>query len=332
MKEATVQQTENRTTAVLLSFLFHAALLAVLILYRFHAGEPITEAPAIVVLDMGGGGDDAALGLPDEGQGDNPAPQGQQMDDPSSTEPVEQPVDDGGASAPPTSGATPPSRTNNQVEVPKNTPTSNDADVAAVRKQQEEARRQRDEQDRIRRQQEEASRLAEAERQRKAQEEADRKRREQEEYNKKKGQFGGTFGSGTGGGRGNTGTPGNQGVPNGTGDNPFGKSPGSGGGTGGGTGTGSGDGIGGGLQGRGVVTRPRPDCEGTGKGKVIVEVTVDASGRVVSASATQRGSTLADSQSRSCAERTARRFVFAPSSAAQQKGTIQVNFGFSQGN
>ena len=188
----TVNQEENRTKAVLMSLLFHAALLAMLYFYRFHSSAPITEAPAIL-LDWGGGGDNAAAGLPDEGQGDNPAPQGQQMEDPTSTEPAEEPASDAAAAAPPPS-KTPPAADRSKVEVPKNTPTSNDPEAAAVRRAQEEAKRkQLQEQERVRKEQETA-RLAEAERQRQAAAEAERQRQAQADRDKKKGQFGSTFG------------------------------------------------------------------------------------------------------------------------------------------
>jgi outer membrane biosynthesis protein TonB len=329
--KAIVVQEQDRSRAAIISFVFHAGLLAILFFYRFSAPEPIAENLPAIMLDMGGGGDDAALGSPDEGQGDDPAPQGDP--EPASEEPIDEPDPEPSTPSTPPPASTPPPSTPTRADVPRNTPTTNDPDVAAVRKQQEETkRREQQEQDRIRREQDaERNRVAEAERQRQ-QAEADRKAREEADRQAKKNKFGGTFGSGTGSGSGNTGKPGNQGSPSGTGSNPFGKEPGSGGGTGGGDGSGAGGGIGGGLRGRNVLQRPRPDCEGTGTGKVIVEVVVDASGRVTTAKATQRGSTLVDSKSRSCAERTAKRFVFAPAQAASQSGTIQVNFGYSQGN
>lgn len=321
--KAVINQEENRTKAILSSLLFHAALIAVLFFYRFHASEPITEAPAIV-LDWGGGGDNAAAGSPDEGQGNDPAPQGQQMEDPSSQEPVEEPSSEAEPSSPPPS-KTPPQADNNKVEVPKNTPTSNDAEAASVRKAQEEAKRkQQVEQDRIRREQE-ASRLAEAERQRKA---AEAERQAQAERDKKKGQFGSTFGKpgSTGTGQGNTGKPGNQGIPGGTGDNPFGKSNGTGGGSGGGDGTGVGESIGDGLGGRKVVGRPSMVDDTQKTGKVAVRVCVNGDGRVTSANYTQKGSTTTDSVLRNKAESWARNYRFAASNVAEQCGSITFDF------
>lgn len=326
MNATTVNQEENRSKAVLMSLLFHAALLAMLYFYRFHSSAPITEAPAIL-LDWGGGGDNAAAGLPDEGQGDNPAPQGQQMEDPTSTEPAEEPASDAAAAAPPPS-KTPPAADRSKVEVPKNTPTSNDPEAAAVRRAQEEAKRkQLQEQERIRKEQETA-RLAEAERQRQAAAEAERQRQAQADRDKKKGQFGSTFGrpGDTGTGQGNTGKPGNQGIPGGTGTNPFGKSAGTGGGSGGGDGTGVGESIGGGLGGRKVTGRPKMVDDTQKTGKVAVRVCVDSDGNVTSAGYTQLGSTTTDSVLRNKAESWARQYRFAASNATEQCGTITFDF------
>ena len=310
---------------MLSSLVFHAALLVLLFLYRFSASEPITEAPAIV-LDWGGGGDNAAAGEPDKGQGNNPAPQGQQMEDPSSREPAEKPSEATPATPPPSK--TPPRTDNNKVEVPKNTPTSNDPEAAAVRQAKEEAKRkQQQEQDRIRQAQEEA-RQAEQERQRQAAAEAERQRQAQAERDKKKGQFGSTFGKpgSTGTGQGNTGKPGNQGIPTGTGSNPFGKSNGTGGGSGGGDGTGVGESIGGGLGGRKVTGRPSMVDDTQKTGKVAVRVCVDGDGHVTSSTYTQLGSTTTDSVLRNKAETWARQYRFAASAAAEQCGTITFDF------
>ncbi|MFZ4476873.1 MAG: TonB family protein [Saprospiraceae bacterium] len=317
---AVVQQEQDRGKALLSTLLFHAGLIAILFFYRFSAAPPITEAPAIL-LEWGGGGDNAAAGLPDEGQGNDPAPQGQQMDDPSSTQPVEDP-------APSTPAASKPTPSQPSASTPSNTPTSNDPDVAALKKQKEDAKRQKDEQDRVKRQQQdEQQRVVDA--QRKAQKEAaDRARVEQDARDKKKGQFGSTFGKpgSTGTGQGNTGKPGNQGIPGGNSDNPFGKSNGTGGGSGGGDGTGTGGSIGGGLGGRKVVRRGHVNDNSQKKGTVVVEVCVDNSGNVISADYTQRGSTTSDSELRSKAIAAAKQFEFAPSASGKECGTITFNF------
>lgn len=317
--QAAVSKEEDRTKALITSIVVHAALLALLFLLHFNIESPPTEAPPILI-EFGGGGDNAAAGLPDEGQGNDPAPQGQQMEDPTVTEPVEEPAAE---PAKPVESTPPPSPS--KAETPRNTNTSNDPDAAALKKAQEETRRkQQQEQDRIRKQQEDA-RAAELERQRQA---AEQQRREQEERDKKKGQFGSTFGKpgSTGTGQGNTGKPGNQGIPTGTGDNPFGKTGGTGTGSGGGDGSGVGESIGDGLGGRKVVGRPSMVDNTQKTGKVAVRVCVNGDGRVTSASYTQRGSTTTDSVLRSKAESWARQYRFAASDVAEQCGTITFDF------
>jgi outer membrane biosynthesis protein TonB len=308
MKEA-INKEENRTKAAVGSLIVHSILLAFLIFYTFPLDDVMKEEP-VIQLEWGGGGDDAAAGLPDEGQGDKAAPQGQQMEDPAETEPVEDP----------TPTPTPPKQSTSEPVKTTPTPpvsTTNDPDVAAIKQQKEAERQKQAEADRVRREQQAA-----------AQAEADRKRKEQEDRDKKKGQFGGSFGKpgSTGTGQGNTGKPGNQGIPGGTGDNPFGKSSGSGGGTGGGVGTGTGPSIGGGLGGRAVRQRGAINDNSQKQGKVVIEVCVDSGGNVISADYTQRGSTTSDSELRNKALAAAKGYKFAASGSAKECGTITFNF------
>jgi TonB family protein len=323
--KANIAENENRTTAFIGSSLFHALLLAILIFYRFSSSEPVTESPAILI-DMGGGGDNAAAGLPDQGQGDEPAPIGEQLEDPASTQPADVPEPTPAKPTPPASKpATPTPSTPTNI----NTPTSNDPDVAALKKAEADKRKQQqEEQDRIRKQQDEQRIAAENER-RRQQEEADRKRREQEERDAKKGKFGSAFGKpgGTGTGQGNTGKPGNQGIPGGTGDNPFGKSNGDGGGSGGGSGTGTGASVGGGLGGRKALDRVKPSYNSNNEGVVRVAICVNDDGSVSSAKSTLQGSTTTDGSLRSAAEAAARRWKFAASpGSGEQCGWIDFNF------
>ena len=309
MKEA-INKEENRSRAAIGSLIVHSILLAFLIFYTFPSSDVLKDEP-VIQLEWGGGGDDAAAGLPDEGQGDNPAQQGQQMEDPSINEPVPDPTP---TPTPPSSKPAP----SEPVRTPtSNTPTTTDPEVAAIKKQQEVERQKQAEADRVRQAQQAA-----------AQAEADRKRQEQAEKDKKKGQFGGSFGKpgSTGTGQGNTGKPGNQGIPGGTGDNPFGKSTGTGGGTGGGDGTGTGASVGGGLGGRKVVNRGSINDNSQKQGKVVIEVCVDGTGKVISADYTQRGSTTGDSELRNKALAAARGYRFAASGSAKECGTITFNF------
>ncbi len=299
--QANAQLKGDRARAWTISLLFHALLLLLLFLWRIHLEQPLTEAPPIV-LEWGGGGDDVAAGEPDRGQGDDPAPQGQQMETPQVEQPSERPTP-----TPPTPSA--PAKTSAPQS---NTPTTEDPNVAAMRKQQEDARK--------RQQQEEQQRIAQE------QAAAERKRQEQAEKDAKKGKFGSAFGSGSGQGQGNTGAPGNQGQAGGTGNNSGGTGPGTGGGTGGGSGTGTGSSIGGGLDGRKLVSRPKMVDNSQKTGKVNVDVCVDAAGNVVSAAYTQRGSTTSDSELRNKAIQWAKQHKFGPSGAEKECGTILFNF------
>lgn len=314
--KAIAHREEDRTKSILISVILHAILLALLFFLQITIKKPVEEPPPIVI-EWGGGGDNAAAGLPDVGQGDEPAPVGQQLEDPSSTQPAEEPAPaTPAASSPPPKPSTP---------AKSNTPTSSDPEAAALRRQQEETKLRQQQQER-QRQQEEAARLAEQERQRQA--ELERQRQAQAERDKKKGQFGSTFGKpgATGGGQGNTGQPGNQGQPGGTGTNPFGKTTGSGGGSGGGDGSGVGESIGGGLGGRKVIGRPRMVDDTQKTGKVVVRVCVNSDGSVTSASYTQLGSTTTDSELRNKAVAWAQQYRFAAASEAEQCGTITFDF------
>lgn len=314
--KAIAHKEEDRTKAILISVILHAILLGLLFFLQTAVREQVLEAPPIVI-EWGGGGDDAAAGEPDRGQGSTPADVGQQMDDPSSREPAIDP-----APSKPTKSTPPPSPSK---PTSTTTPTTADPNVAAMRRAEEDARRKQ-QQEQTRKQQE-AQRQADLERQQR-QAEADRQRREQEERDQKKGKFGSNFGKpgSSGSGQGNTGRPGNQGTPDGTGSNPFGKTPGDGGGSGGGSGTGVGESIGGGLGGRPVIGRPRMVDNTQKTGKVTVRVCVNADGSVTSASYTQMGSTTTDSELRNKAVSWAQQYRFSPGNAAEQCGTITFDF------
>lgn len=301
-------QEESRTKGAIGSLLFHALLLLALIFYTFSAPEPIEEAPAIVLDFGGGGGDNAAAGEPDKGMNDDYTPPGEDIPAaPSKPVPAKpQPA---------------PAPTKTQASPPPPTPTTTDPEVAALRQQKEQERKQREEADR-----QERARQEEINRQRQADEAA--KRAEQERRDKVKNNAGSAFGKpgSSGQGAGGGGNPGNGGVSGGTGDNPFGKSSGTGGGSGGGDGTGTGASIGGGLGGRAVVRRGGISDDSQKKGKVVIEVCVASDGSVVSAEYTQRGSTTSDSELKSKAIQAAKGYRFATSTVDKQCGTITFNF------
>lgn len=157
--------------------------------------------------------------------------------------------------------------------------------------------------------QEQARKKAEAEaaKQKAAQEEA----RRQQEYQDAKKQFGDVFGEG----KGKTDVAGNQGDPGGDPDSKVLE----------GISTGSGV-VGGGLGTRGVKSEPKIQDRSQKSGRVVVNVCVDSSGKVVSAEYTQRGSTTTDRELRDIAIKNAKLFHFTESNVEKQCGTITINF------
>ena len=82
-----------------------------------------------------------------------------------------------------------------------------------------------------------------------------------------------------------------------------------------------------GLKGRGLVGNlPKPAYPGNKSGKIVIRVTVDASGRVTSAAFEPKGSTESDSQLVAAALEAARKARFTESRAAVQGGTITYLF------
>lgn len=82
-----------------------------------------------------------------------------------------------------------------------------------------------------------------------------------------------------------------------------------------------------GLKGRGLVGNlPVPDYPGTEEGVVVIRVTVDAKGRVISAAYEQIGSTVHAPELRDAAIVAARKARFTESRATVQGGTITYRF------
>ncbi|MCD4725334.1 MAG: hypothetical protein K8R63_10885, partial [Bacteroidales bacterium] len=117
---------------------------------------------------------------------------------------------------------------------------------------------------------------------------------------------------GEGSNQGETGQPGDQGNPNGTPDATNYEGQG-----------GIGDGIGYDLGGRGVKHLPKPAYNSDEQGKVVVDIKVDRSGKVVSAIAGAKGTTISDLSLRRLAEEAALRSIFSPDPNApdRQRGT-----------
>jgi len=165
----------------------------------------------------------------------------------------------------------------------------------------------------------------EVERKRKEQEEIERKRIEEEQkrqadiMNRTKNAIENSRNAGTKTtGEGETGGAGNQGVQTGSVDSKVR-----------GDGSGQGDkGISYDLQGRGFQSLPAPKYDYQGEGRVVVEVSVDRSGKVIQAIPGTKGSTTLDEYLLKVAKDAAllARFEAKPDAPAIQKGTITYNF------
>ncbi len=184
---------------------------------------------------------------------------------------------------------------------------------AEIRRQQEiEAERIRQEEleaERIRKEQEEIERQRVLEEQRRQAEIADRTRNA----------FTNAQNSGTTStSEGITGGTGNQGSPTGSVES-----------TNRGEGTGLGDsGISYDLAGRGVQTLPLPNYDYQGEGRVVVEVRVDRTGKVIQATPGKQGTTTYEEYLHNAAKEAALKTIFEadPNAASTQIGTITYNF------
>jgi colicin import membrane protein len=177
---------------------------------------------------------------------------------------------------------------------------------------------------------------AEAERIRIRAEDAEKKRiaaeqqRESDIMNRTKNALANAKNSGTSStSEGVAGGTGNQGDPNGSVNSKV-RGVGSGlGDSGTGTGgSGGGKGISYNLQGRGFQALPSPKYDYQGEGRVVVEVSVDRSGKVVAAVPGSKGSTTLDEYLLKVAKEAAMnaRFEIKQDAPAIQKGTITYNF------
>ena len=151
---------------------------------------------------------------------------------------------------------------------------------------------------------------------RKAAEEAKRKAAEEEakkkaEYEAKKSKFGSLLS----GGSGNNDNSGNQGDPDG---DPNSKALEN-------LATGSGL-IGEGLSDRAVEYKPVITDNSQKTGKVVVEICINAAGKVISSKYTQKGSTSADKDLIEVAEKGVLKYRFSASNAAKQCGSVIIDF------
>ncbi len=199
-----------------------------------------------------------------------------------------------------------------KVEKPtKKVMTSAEKAAIALKKKKKAEKRQRDA---------EANAKAEAARKKKAAEDAKKKAaaaakaKRDAELQAEKDKFGGAFNKNKGKGQGDTGKPGSQGMPNG--DPNAGK-----------VGFGGGQ-VGGGLGNRGVKGKPKLVNNTNKSGKVTIKVCVNNSGKVISATFTQKGSNTTDAGLIRLAKANAKGFRFTKGGPSKQCGTITYKFKF----
>jgi TonB family protein len=285
-KSFIIPEEKNRRRGLVVSLLIHALLLLLLILPFIRFPIPPPGQQGILV----------SLGEPDQGQG-NDTPE---------TQPIEK-VEPKPVAEPPKKVE--PVAVKKTVAAERKVLTTEDPAAVAIRKEKE-AEKKRQQEEALQRQKVEAEAIRKAEEEARLKAEAEAKKKA--EYEQAKKQYGTQL---SGGGKGETGTPGNQGSPDGDPNASNLK----------GVSTGSGM-VGGGLGNRGVTHEPKISDTSQKAGKVVVNVCVDKSGKVISADYTQRGSTTTDLDLRALAESSARKFVFTESTVEKQCGTITVDF------
>ena len=295
----------GRKNGVLGTILIHTVLFSLLILVGFSTPPPPQSEEGILV---NFGTDETGIGLiepsPPAGQEETSAPVVEEV-------------------APPPSAPKTTPKTATQAMLTQNT---EDAPVVKTDPEAEKKKLEKMEADKIIREQKEAERI------RIREEEAEKKRiaaeqqREADIMNRTKNALANSKNTGTNStGEGIAGGPGNQGDPNGS---IYSDVRGTGGGTGNsGTGTG-GSGISYKLEGRGIQALPQPRYDYQDGGKVVVEVHVDPTGKVVQAIPGAKGSTTLDDYLLKVAKEAAlgARFEVKSDAPAIQKGTITYNF------
>jgi colicin import membrane protein len=300
----------GRRNGMLGTILIHSMLIGMLILVGFST-PPAPESEEGILVNFGTG---------ETGMGDiEPSPPAFNVE----------------SKAPPVKEVIPPSSPSKSVTKTKEDPllSQNTEEAPAVKKPDPEVvkkKLERIEADKIIKEQLEAERV---ERNRKEAEEkkiAAEQKRESDIMNRTRNALANSQNRGTSStGEGIAGGPGNQGDPNGSIDSKV-RGTGSGLGTQG-TGTGGPGGTGGisySLQGRGFKALPLPKYDYQGDGIVVVEVSVDRSGKVVQANPGTKGSTTLDEYLLKVAKEAAleARFEVKQDAPAIQKGFITYNF------
>jgi TonB family protein len=273
------------------TFIFHGALLLLLIFVSFSVPPPPEKEEGILV---NFGTDETGMGL----------------------------IKPSLPAASPEPALPPPSKETKKVTEDEPLLTQNTEEAPEVKKVDPDAerkKRERIEADKKRKEELDAERL------RKKQEEIERKRIEDEQQrqsdimNRTKQALANSKNAGTSStSEGITGGKGNQGVPTGSVDSNV---------RGDGSGTGN-KGISYDLAGRGSQSLPAPKYDYQGEGRVVVEVSVDRTGKVIQAIPGIKGSTALDEYLLRVAKDAAMKATFDPKPDAPpvQKGTITYNF------
>ncbi len=285
---------KNKNKGMISSTIIHVLILLLFFINFFEFEWPPKNESGILV----------ALGLPDEGEGDdNPDTQDKEI-----VEEVTKPTTEKSDNIKSTSPDKDVKNTNvksdpikiketETIDEKSDIPTSSDKKKTPVETDAQIAEKKRREADL--KAQEEAKKRAE---------EAAKK---QAEVDAKKKQFGTLFGKG----QGNNDKPGNQGDPKGDPNSKVLESLAKGSGR-----------IGGGLSNRGVTYEPKFSDKSQKTGKVVIEICVDPSGKVTDAKFTQRGSSTTDSELVAIALKGARQYKFSEGQAESQCGTVTVDF------
>jgi outer membrane biosynthesis protein TonB len=281
---------DNNQRGTLVSLTVHSLLIFGILLMPIAKPKvnEITKIQVELPKDMLGGG--AALGLPDQGQGDTPSPGKPDPDaggkptpapKPTPIAPTPEPIKPAPAPKPVISKPVTPPPT-------KRVETTEDPNAVAIRRQQE-ATKQKAEEEKYRQAQAEKSRQkAENDaRVAEANEKAAQAAKEQAAKDKFKGRFGNgsgknggnSGGDGTGGGLGNSGKPGSGGRPDGDPSNT------------GLEGMGRGPGNISGFGNRKAENIPRCTNNSNETGKVVIEATISSSGEVTGTRFIASGST-----------------------------------------
>lgn len=299
--------------------LFHGAVIALLLLLRLTGTIKLPDAEGITI---NFGTEQAGMGEtePEQQEFNQPEPPARTVAPPIKTKPVKEKVKE----------AAPKLLTQETEAAPTLKKQDNEKDILEKKKLEEKKRIEQEERE-MQRQADLERQRVEAEQKRQAdlenqRIEAERKKQEQQQsqVNAIKGRMGKSFGGSSTNpgtqGQGNTQTTGNQGDPTGSVDS---KNQGPGGG--------KGAGISYSLSGRNVIgSLAKPEYSVNEYGDVVVTITVDKNGDVVTAVPGAKGTTVTDSRLWEAARKAAMSAKFNrvtdADAAVYQKGTITYKF------